>query len=178
MLPRLLPTNLNFLTSATTVEKSFNKRRRQKSDILNGQESEEFHLNPNRWKESDMNASDIDLCELLASIPRDLPKKAPTPEELEISNTANRLSGYDNMSFEDKIEYATIMRKSEVARPEGSNDAWRVLLNGVDKHHKGSNEDDRADHGDDGQVTFRINFKISLETLKTGMLTLPFQILA
>ena len=63
-----------------------------------------------------MSASDIDLCELLASIPRDL------PEELEISNMANRLSGYDNMSFEDKIEYATIMRKSEAAGPEGSND--------------------------------------------------------
>ena len=82
------------------------------------------------------------------------------------------------MSFEDKIEYATIMRKSEAARPEGSNDARRVLLNGVDKHHKGSNEDHRADHGAHGQVKCRINFKISLETLKTGMLTLPFQILA
>ena len=141
------------IDSSETVEKSFNKRRRQKSDILNGQESEEFHLNPNRWKESDMSASDIDLCELLASIPRDLPKKAPTPEELEISNMANRLSGYDNMSFEDKIEYATIIRKSEATEPEGSNDAQRVLINGVHKHDKGCNEDGRADHDDDGQVT-------------------------
>ena len=82
------------------------------------------------------------------------------------------------MSFEDKIGYATIMRKSEAAGPEGSNDTRRVPLNRVGKHHKGSNEDDRADHDYDGQVTCRINFKISLETLKTGMLTLPFQILA
>lgn len=128
-------------------DKLSNKRRRQKSDMLNGQESEEPSLTPEGWRESDMNASDIDLCELLASIPRDLPKTPPTPEEVEISDIANRLSGYDNMSFDDKLQYATIKKKSE-AESEGCDDVQKVLFNGVDLHSKSS-----VNYDDDGQVT-------------------------
>ena len=115
--------------------------------MLNGQESEEPGLTPEGWRESDMNASDIDLCELLASIPRDLPKTPPTPEEVEISDIANRLSGYDNMSFDDKLQYATIKKKSK-AESEGCDDVQKVLFNGVDLHSKSS-----VNYDDDGQVT-------------------------
>ena len=129
-----------------------NKRRRQKSDMLDDREREETHLSPGGWRKADMNSSDIDLCELLASIPLDIPKKPPTPEELEISEIANRLSGYDNMSFDDKLQYATLRRKSE-ADCEVSSPVQRVLFNGVDLHPKRSADEAGVDYDDDGQIT-------------------------
>ena len=131
--------------SSEPDDKLANKRRRQKSDTLNGPEDEEPRVSPDGWLEADMNSSEIDLCELLASIPRDIPKKPPTPEDLVITEMANRLSGYDNMSFDDKLQYATLRRKDE-QDPE-------VTTDGADLHSKTSSGVVGVDYDDDGQVT-------------------------
>ena len=134
--------------SSEPDDKLTNKRRRQKSDTMNGSEDEEPRVSPDGWLEDDMNSSDIDLCELLASIPRDIPKKPPTPEELEITEMANRLSGYDNMSFDDKLQYATLTRKSE-QDPDMTTDGKGALSDSI----KTSRGEVGVDYDDDGQVT-------------------------
>ena len=101
-----------------------------------------------------MNSSDIDLCELLASIPLDIPEKPPTPEELEIAEIANRLSGYDNMSFDEKLQYATLTRK-DGQDSDVTTDGKGVVSNGVDFHSKPSGEVG-LDGDDDRTVTCQI----------------------
>ena len=118
------------------------KRRRQKPGLLS-QNSEETGVNEDGWRTIDMDSCDIDLCELLASIPRDIPKRLPTKEEQEITEIANRLSGYDNMSFEDKVEYAAAQKKQSEADSEICNES----------HFRDVPGEVGVDYGDDGQVT-------------------------
>lgn len=132
-------------------DKSTNKRRRQKPDLLSSQVIDESRVRQDVWRTTDMEASDIDLCELLASIPRDIPKKTPTKEELEISEMANRLSGYDNLSFDDKVEYATAQRKKGEADSEISAALQSSLLN--ESGFKDVPDEVGVDYGDDGPVT-------------------------
>lgn len=103
------------------------------------------------WRTTDIDSSDLDLCELLASIPRDMPKRTPTKEEQEITEIANRLSGYDNMSFEDKVEYAAVQRKQSEADSEISG----AIQNGHCSESLLRDVPDKVavDYGDDGPVT-------------------------
>lgn len=55
------------------------------------------------WLEVDMDLSDVDLCEFLVLIFWDIFKKFLSLEELEIVEIVNRLLGYDNMLFDDKL---------------------------------------------------------------------------
>lgn len=122
------------------------KRRRQKPGLLSSQNIEETGVNKDGWRTIDMDSCDIDLCELLASIPRDIPKRSPTKEEQEITEIANRLSGYDNMSFEDKVEYAVAQRKQSEADSEISGSIQNI-------HFRDVPDEVGVDYGDDGQVT-------------------------
>lgn len=124
-------------------DKLSNKRRRQKPDLLNSQDSEEPCIGEDGWRTADMDSSDLDLCELLASIPLDIPKEPPTQEDLEIAEVANRLSGYDNMSFDDKIEYAVAQRRKSEADSEISAAAKSIH----------TTDEVGVDYGDDGPVT-------------------------
>ena len=144
--------HVTFESVDSELDKIKNKRRRQKP--------EKCPAAPNNteppsklacWRQADLDSSVIDLCELLNSIPRDIPKKLPTQEELEIAERANRLSGYDNMSYDDKIEYATKRKKSEtvVAKTILSNNT-KPALNGERNHKVG------VDYGDDGLVTCQL----------------------
>ncbi|KAK3723818.1 hypothetical protein QZH41_019496, partial [Actinostola sp. cb2023] len=63
---------------------------------------------------------DFDLCALLESIPMDVPK-VPTKEDKEIAEIANRLSGYDNMSFNDKVDFVVHRQNSEECPTESEN---------------------------------------------------------
>lgn len=127
------------------------KRRRQKPGLLSSQDTEETGVNKECWQTTDMDSCDIDLCELLASIPRDIPKRPPTKEEQEITEIANRLSGYDNMSFEDKVEYATAQRKQSEADSEISGSIQNILCN--ESHFRDVPNAVGVDYGDDGQIT-------------------------
>lgn len=127
------------------------KRRRQKPGLLSSQDIEETGVNKDGWRTIDMDSCDIDLCELLASIPRDIPKRSPTKEEQEITEIANRLSGYDNMSFEDKVEYAAAQRKQSEAGSEISGSIQNMLCN--ESHFRDVPDEVGVDYGDDGQVT-------------------------
>ncbi|XP_068708949.1 myosin heavy chain, cardiac muscle isoform-like isoform X2 [Montipora foliosa] len=129
-------------------DKLTNKRRRQKSDTVDNDQRGHARSSPDDWLETDMDSSDVDLCELLASIPRDIPKKPPSPEELEIAEIANRLSGYDNMSFDDKLQYATLSRKTEQDL-EYTTDCKGVLSNGNNSHSKTTH--DEVVEGDDAE---------------------------
>lgn len=127
------------------------KRRRQKTDSLGSQDIKERGVNMEGWRTTDMDSSDLDLCELLASIPRDMPKRTPTKEEQEITEIANRLSGYDNMSFEDKVEYAAVQRKQSEADSEISG----AIQNGHCSESLLRDVPNKVavDYGDDGPVT-------------------------
>ena len=127
------------------------KRRRQKPDLLSSQDIEDPGVNKEGWRTTDMDSSDLDLCELLASIPRDIPKRPPTKEEQEITEIANRLSGYDNMSFEDKVEYAAVQRKQSESDSEISLAIQNSLCN--ESHFRDVPDEVAVDYGDDGQVT-------------------------
>ena len=115
---------------------------------MDNDQSGHARSSPDDWLEADMDSSDVDLCELLASIPRDIPKKPPSPEELEIAEIANRLSGYDNMSFDDKLQYATLSRKTEQDL-EYTTDCKGVLSNGNNAHSKTTH--DEVVEGDDAE---------------------------
>lgn len=132
-------------------DKLANKRSRQKPDLLSSQDIEELGVNKEGWRTTDMDSSDLDLCELLASIPRDIPKRSPTKEEQEITEIANRLSGYDNMSFEDKVEYAAAQRKHSEADSEISGAIQDILCS--ESHFRDVPDGVSVDYGDDGQVT-------------------------
>ena len=132
-------------------EKSTTKRRRQKPDLLSSQDIEESRVRQDGWRTADMDSSDLDLCELLASIPRDIPKETPTKEEQEITEIANRLSGYDNLSFDDKIEYAVAQRKKSEADSELSAAVQSILFN--ESHLRDLPDEVGIDYGDDGQIT-------------------------
>ncbi|XP_078354015.1 uncharacterized protein LOC144638654 isoform X3 [Oculina patagonica] len=132
-------------------DKSTNKRRRQKPDLLSSQDIEDSDVRQDGWRTADMDSSDLDLCELLASIPRDIPKRTPTKEEQEITEIANRLSGYDNMSFDDKIEYAATQRKKSEADSEISAAVQSILFN--ESGFRDVPDEVGVDYGDDGQVT-------------------------
>lgn len=58
---------------------------------------------------------DVDLCALLESIPKDVPKVEikETKEDEEVKEVANRLSAYDNMSFEDKKDFVVQRQNSD-----------------------------------------------------------------
>ena len=58
-----------------------------------------------------MDGCDIDLCELLSSIPLEVKPSQPTKEDLEIAGDANRLSAYDNMSYTEKLDF--VLRRRE-----------------------------------------------------------------
>ena len=94
---------------------SSGKRRREKPHLLIGQDNEEPNARKEEWRTVDLDSSELDLCELLASIPMDIPKKQPTEEELEITEIANRLSGYDNMSFDEKFQFVSSRREKSDA---------------------------------------------------------------
>lgn len=134
-------------------DKSTNKRRRQKPDLLSSHDIEDrmSDVRYDGWRTADMDSSDLDLCELLASIPLDIPKRTPTKEEQEITEIANRLSGYDNMSFDDKIEYAATQRKKSEADSEISSAVQSILFN--ESCFKDVPDEVGVDYGDDGQVT-------------------------
>lgn len=124
-----------------------NTRQWQKTDMADG-----VCLIPDGWLEADMNSSEIDLCELLDSIPRDIPKKPPSPEELEIAEIANRLSGYDNMSFDDKLQYATLSKQSE-KEFEDISSVKRVSSNGANFNSNTTLGDTTVDGDDSERVT-------------------------
>lgn len=72
--------------------------------------------------------SDIDLCALLESIPKDVPI-VETKEDKEVADGANRLSAYDNMSFEEKKDFVVVQRQNSddsATRPEYFPRAQRV----------------------------------------------------
>lgn len=124
-----------------------NKRQLQETDMSDG-----VRLIADGWLEADMNSSEIDLCELLDSIPRDVPKKPPSPEELEIAEIANRLSGYDNMSFDDKLQYATLSKQGE-KEFEDISSLKRVPSNGAQSDSNTSPGDTCVDGDDSERVT-------------------------
>ena len=127
-----------------------NKRQWQEKDMSDG-----ARLISDGWLEADMNSSEIDLCELLDSIPRDVPKKPPSPEELEIAEIANRLSGYDNMSFDDKLQYATFSKQSE-KEFEDISSLKRVPSNGAHLSSNTTPGDTCVDGDDSERVTCQI----------------------
>lgn len=124
-----------------------NKRQLQETDMSDG-----VRLIADGWLEADMNSSEIDLCELLDSIPRDVPKKPPSPEELEIAEIANRLSGYDNMSFDDKLQYATLSKQGE-KEFEDISSLKRVPSNGAQSDSNTTPGDTCVDGDDSERVT-------------------------
>lgn len=136
-------------------DKSSNKRRRQKPDMLSSLDSAEPHTSQEGWRTADMDSSDLDLCELLASIPMDIPKKPPTEEELEITEMANRLSGYDNMSFDDKFQYASSQRKNEADSTISTN-ADSTSFNGVGSDNKDAPDEVGVDYSDETQITCQV----------------------
>jgi len=127
------------------------KRRQEKPGLLSFQDIEENGVDKEGWRTIDMDSCTIDLCELLASIPRDIPKRPPTKEEQEINEIANRLSGYDNMSFEDKVEYAAAQKKQSEADSEISGAIQNTLCS--EAHFRDVPDEVGVDYGDDGQIT-------------------------
>ena len=128
------------------------KRIRQKPGLLSFLDVEEKGVdNEEGWRTIDMDSCTVDLCELLASIPRDIPKRPSTKEEQEITEIANRLSGYDNMSFEDKVEYAAAQRKQSEADSEISGTIQNTLCS--ESHFRDVPDEVGVDYGDDGPVT-------------------------
>lgn len=134
-----------------STDKMTVKRRRQKPGLLSFQDIEETDVDKEGWRTIHMDSCAIDLCELLASIPRDIPKRPPTKEEQEITEIANRLSGYDNMSFEDKVEYAAAQRMQSEADSEISGAIQNTICN--ESHFRDVPDEVGVDYGDDGQVT-------------------------
>lgn len=77
-----------------------------------------------------MQMDEIDLCALLESIPKDVPK-VETKEEKELTEVANRLSAYDNMSFDDKKDFAVVQRQNSdesATRCEGTPSPQRTPI--------------------------------------------------
>lgn len=137
-------------------ENSCGKRRREKPHLLFDQDNEESNDRNAEWRTADLDSNDLDLCELLASIPRDIPKKQPTEEELEITEIANRLSGYDNMSFDEKFQFVSSQRKKSDADSTVSTNADDSSFNRVGSVGTDTVDEVGVDYSDDEHVTCQV----------------------
>ena len=135
---------------------SSGKRRREKPHVLIGQDNEEPNARKEEWRTVDLDSSELDLCELLASIPMDIPKKQPTEKELEITEIANRLSGYDNMSFDEKFQFVSSRREKSDADSTTSTNGDNSSFNGVGSVGKDTVDEVCVDYSEDAHITCQL----------------------
>ncbi|XP_022784630.1 kinesin-like protein KIF15 isoform X2 [Stylophora pistillata] len=135
---------------------SSGKRRREKPHLLIGQDNEEPNARKEEWRTVDLDSSELDLCELLASIPMDIPKKQPTEQELEITEIANRLSGYDNMSFDEKFQFVSSRREKSDADSTTSANGDNSSFNGVGSVGKDTVDEVCVDYSEDAHITCQL----------------------
>jgi hypothetical protein len=94
---------------------------RPKQDIRVGKPRMEDGKLESKIEKENSCIDEVDLCALLESIPIDPPPEVKTEEEKEIVESVNRLSAYDNLSFDDKLKIIVQRQNSDdhSEKPEG-----------------------------------------------------------